>query len=90
MIKIPMDLHMVKNKLGSDEYETFEDFFRDVKLIFTNAHEYYQVGASSGWSSLHLKRLRKIWEDDRKNILEVSGTVTSQVLDKHGIIVCST
>ncbi|XP_072016155.1 tyrosine-protein kinase BAZ1B-like [Amphiura filiformis] len=42
MIKIPMDLHMVKNKCGNSEYETYEEFFTDVKLIFTNAHAYYE------------------------------------------------
>ncbi len=45
MIKIPMDLHMVKNKCSNNAYESYEDFFADVKLIFTNAHEYYEVSA---------------------------------------------
>ncbi|KAF9397339.1 hypothetical protein BGX21_008954, partial [Mortierella sp. AD011] len=40
IIKNPMDLSTVENKLNAVEYETFEDFGKDIKLIFDNCYLY--------------------------------------------------
>ncbi|RDA86207.1 hypothetical protein CP532_3481 [Ophiocordyceps camponoti-leonardi (nom. inval.)] len=40
VIKEPMDLSTMENKLEADQYATPEDFIRDAKLIFVNCHKY--------------------------------------------------
>ncbi|XP_035733356.1 bromodomain-containing protein 2-like isoform X1 [Vespa mandarinia] len=40
IIKKPMDLGTVKNKMDSREYKTAQEFASDVRLIFTNCYKY--------------------------------------------------
>ncbi|KAL8730285.1 MAG: hypothetical protein Q9166_004168 [cf. Caloplaca sp. 2 TL-2023] len=40
VIKKPMDLHTVRQNLGTGQYENAKEFEQDVKLIFTNCRKY--------------------------------------------------
>jgi histone acetyltransferase len=40
VIKEPMDLQTMENKLEADQYSTPEDFIRDAKLVFDNCRKY--------------------------------------------------
>ncbi|XP_062860363.1 tyrosine-protein kinase BAZ1B [Trichomycterus rosablanca] len=46
IISNPMDFSTMQNKFKSSEYRSPHDFLEDLKLVFTNAEEYNQLGSS--------------------------------------------
>ena len=40
VIKEPMDLATMENKLEADKYSTPEEFIKDAKLVFNNCRKY--------------------------------------------------
>lgn len=40
IIDVPMDLSTVKDKLFNDKYETPNEFYNDMRLIFQNSRTY--------------------------------------------------
>jgi len=43
MIKQPIDLIRIQQKLRTDEYQTLEQFSDDIQLLLTNAKTFYRV-----------------------------------------------
>ncbi|RFU28473.1 hypothetical protein B7463_g7852, partial [Scytalidium lignicola] len=41
VVKRPMDLRTIKNKIDKDEYASAADFEKDIRLIFQNCYEYW-------------------------------------------------
>nr|CCA21725.1 bromodomain containing 2 putative [Albugo laibachii Nc14]CCA21850.1 bromodomain containing 2 putative [Albugo laibachii Nc14] len=77
LIKTPMDLATIQDKLNSFEYSTYGDFIRDVRLTFENAILYNHADKErDGWSVYGaavsmLKVIDDLW-----------GTVTLEVVEK--------
>ncbi|CCI41000.1 unnamed protein product [Albugo candida] len=77
LIKTPMDLATIQDKLNSFEYSTYGDFIRDVRLTFENAILYNRADKGrEGWSVYGaavsmLKVIDDLW-----------GTVTLEVAEK--------
>ena len=40
VIKTPMDLGTIKNKMDAREYNSHQEFATDVRLVFTNCYKY--------------------------------------------------
>lgn len=45
IIKHPMDLGTIQDKLGKDGFKTVEEFYADVKLVWANAMKFNQPGS---------------------------------------------
>jgi hypothetical protein len=43
LIKQPIDLIRIQQKIRTDEYQTLEQFTDDIQLLLTNAKNYYRV-----------------------------------------------
>lgn len=43
LIKQPIDLIRIQQKIRTDEYQTFEQFIDDIELLITNAKTFYRV-----------------------------------------------
>jgi hypothetical protein len=43
LIKQPIDLIRIQQKIRTDEYQTFEQFIDDIQLLLTNAKTFYRV-----------------------------------------------
>lgn len=57
LIKTPMDLSIVKRKLGSKENERYvhpEGYVADIRLIFINCAKYYKVSVTLQRCSIYL------------------------------------
>ncbi|VDM97588.1 unnamed protein product [Thelazia callipaeda] len=71
----PMSLFMINKKLKRNDYGTFEEFLRDVLLVFSNAKSYNVEGSDIYEAAVKLERLAKskaqmlqedikLWEND--------------------------
>ncbi|ORY94273.1 Bromodomain-containing protein [Lobosporangium transversale] len=72
VIKNPMDLSTVERKLNSLEYETTEDFGKDIQLIFDNCYLYNGIDApvsqaATGLKNAYTKLLRRFSTENVKN-----------------------
>ena len=66
IITHPMDLGTVTRKLEADEYETEEDFCKDVALTFNNAKEYNPIDEEIHLIAVQLmKKFRDQWAKAR-------------------------
>lgn len=45
IVKKPMDLGTIKNKIETNEYETIEDIANDIRLVWTNCMLYNRDGS---------------------------------------------
>ncbi|XP_061770492.1 transcription intermediary factor 1-alpha isoform X1 [Nerophis ophidion] len=71
LIKTPMDLSMIKKKLGTfevDPYSAPEGFVADMRLIFRNCAKYYKATSEVGSAGLYLEdyfeeQLRLVYSD---------------------------
>lgn len=43
LIKQPIDLIKIQQRLKTDEYQTFQQFDKDILLLISNAKQYHQV-----------------------------------------------
>ena len=43
LIKHPIDLIRIQQKIRTDEYQTLEQFINDIQLLLINAKKFYQV-----------------------------------------------
>ena len=43
LIKQPIDLIRIQQKIRTDEYQTSEQFLDDIQLLLTNAKTFYRV-----------------------------------------------
>jgi hypothetical protein len=43
LIKQPIDLIRIQQKIRTDEYQTLEQFIDDIQLLLTNAKTFYRV-----------------------------------------------
>ena len=64
VIKHPMDLGLVKEKLGENKYSIAKTFVKDVKLVFDNALAYNNKDDQVYKDALKLqKKFDKLWKD---------------------------
>jgi bromodomain-containing factor 1 len=64
IIKQPMDLSTVYDKLQTNRYETAEEFFTDVKLIFKNCYKFNVEGSAVNVMGHKLEQVfDKLWAD---------------------------
>ncbi|XP_022094997.1 tyrosine-protein kinase BAZ1B-like isoform X3 [Acanthaster planci] len=54
VIANPVDLHMLKDRCSCEEYQEQQEFLEDVRLLFTNAKQYYE---NDGHVNLQAKKL---------------------------------
>ncbi len=47
LIKQPIDLIRIQQKIRTDEYQTLEQFIDDIQLLLTNAKTFYRVKEKS-------------------------------------------
>ncbi|KAL6058330.1 Bromodomain-containing protein 3 [Balamuthia mandrillaris] len=69
IIKHPMDLSTVKNKLQTGSYATINDFASDVRLIFSNAVTYNEPGT---WIFNAARELRKLFDTKLQKLRDAS------------------
>lgn len=62
LIKQPIDLIRIQQKIRTDEYQNLEQFIDDIQLLLTNAKTFYRVseGLFSAISTMWLLSFRKI------------------------------
>ncbi|KAF9192031.1 hypothetical protein BGZ49_003471, partial [Haplosporangium sp. Z 27] len=82
IIKNPMDLTTVEKKLNSVEYETFEDFGKDINLIFDNCYLYNGTESPVSLAATNLKNayerlLRRMPKENAKPVTEPTAVKES-------------
>lgn len=90
VIKHPMDLGTIGKKLENGSYATFNDFFLDIRLTFSNALEYNQKDSPVYEWALILKdrsereyqRLQKFIEE------EMEEKMRESILNEKGCVLC--
>jgi hypothetical protein len=62
MIKQPIDLIRIQQKIRTDEYQTLEQFIDDIQLLLTNAKNFYRVKTNKSIEKINISyfSLRKI------------------------------
>jgi thiamine biosynthesis lipoprotein ApbE len=60
MIKKPMDMTTLYNKLNQNQYQTLTDFSKEMLLIFSNAKEFNEKGSDLYESAAQLEEYYKI------------------------------
>ncbi|KAF9435155.1 hypothetical protein BGZ76_006802 [Entomortierella beljakovae] len=75
IVKNPMDLSTIENKLNGVEYETFEDFGKDIKLIVDNCYLYNGTESPVSLAATNLKNaydrlLRRMPKENAKPVTE--------------------
>lgn len=63
-IKEPMDFTTIMNKFKAEEYEDKFQFFRDIRLVFSNCREFNEQGTEIYNSANKLENFfRKLWSE---------------------------
>lgn len=81
VIKEPMDLSTMENKLDKDQYDTVEDFVKDVLLVVRNCKRYN--GENTAYAKAAGKLEKELWRKVREvpewSYLEPEGFETTNV-----------
>lgn len=78
-IKHPMDLSTIKDKLENKQYESNEDFYNDMKLMFNNCYLYNGEDSPVAQMGKELeKAFEKIYNSTASNPPENVDTTTSE------------
>ncbi|XP_012252969.2 homeotic protein female sterile-like isoform X2 [Athalia rosae] len=82
IIKKPMDLGTVKNKMDTREYKTAQEFAGDVRLIFTNCYKYNPpdhdvVAMARKLQDVFEMRYAKIPDEPLGGLVGINGSSTS-------------
>lgn len=81
VVKKPMDLGTIKNKLEKRQYASFLEFADDVKLTFNNAMTYNPPGNDVHQSAkMLLTMFQKDWETFKEKFERTNGDVEVDVL----------
>ncbi|AQK58575.1 Transcription factor GTE12 [Zea mays] len=103
VIRNPMDLGTVKNKLTKKKYVSIEEFAADVRLTFSNAMKYNPPGNDvhafarelneifdSEWESVERKfRGRNLVQEQKTKAIKVRAIVDSKSTVARGQVACS-
>jgi hypothetical protein len=77
IIKKPMDLRTVRKNLGKGKYKRYEDFFRDVQLIWDNCKTYNIQGSDIYKMAESMEKISRKCVNKCKEDLEIPfGSVT--------------
>jgi hypothetical protein len=71
IIKKPMDLRSVRKNLSKGKYKKFEDFFRDIQLIWDNCKTYNIQGSEIYKMAEHMEKVAKRAANKAREDLEI-------------------
>ncbi|KAL9232227.1 hypothetical protein vseg_007360 [Gypsophila vaccaria] len=82
IVKHPMDLGTIKQKLHRNAYVNVEEFEADVRLTFSNAMLY---NPSNNWVHQHAKRLGEIFDADWKSVKAILFRDLKNIMKKRAV-----
>lgn len=75
VIKNPMDLSTIQNKLSNGDYETADDFEKDIRLVFTNCYIFNPEGTAVNMMGHRLESVfNEKWSKRPKTPISPSGS----------------